>query len=281
MSCSTEIFDSMPTDSVLVSRAGGVSAHATVLTAALLAADAASPTGFRVVDVRFFFLLFTNWMEDDLLRPGVDLDLTQVRRVLARLVTERHAAAAAGRHPRYQLLPEGVLHLVDVLVDPRVSRTFEETVFLATAAASYRHAIAARARGAARAPEARVLSRLDPVRILQAERRRLEGALHDLEDRVRHGLEMEALARTGPADVEGLTALLQSQGGTYQLHPMRSFSELVSGLPDALARFELGPGMGLRARALFGPLAEQLRARISILDRLTEELRGVMKRSVR
>lgn len=265
----------MPTDTVLTSRAGTVSTHATVLTAAMLAADAAGPTGFRVVDVRFFFLLFTNWMEDDLLRPGVDLDLTQVRRVLGRLVVEGHATVGAGRHPRYQLVPTGILHLVDVLVDPRAQRTFEETVFLATAAASYRHAIAARVHGAARAPEARVLSRLDPVRILQAERRRLEGALHDLDERVRHGLEMEALARTGPRDIPGLTALIQAQGGAYQLHPMRSFSELVATLPEPLARFELGPGMGLRARALYGPLAEQLRARIGILDRLVVELRGV------
>lgn len=265
----------MPSDSKLVARAGRVSAHTTVLTAAVLAADAAGAGGFRVVDVRFYFLLFTNWMEDDLLRPGVDLDLTQIRRVLARLVGEQHATVGAGRHPRYALVPSGVLHLVDVLVDPRAARSFEEVVLLATAAASYRHAIAARTAGAPRAPEARVLALLDPVRILHAERRRLEGALHDLEDRVRHGLEMEALARSGPREVRALGALLESKGGAYQLHPMRSFSALVEALPEPLARFELGPGMGLRARALFGPLAEQLRARIGILERLTDTLRRV------
>lgn len=263
----------MTPETELTVRAGRVSAHSTVLTAALLAADAAGSGAFRVVDVRFYFLLFTNWMEDDVLRPGVDLDLTQVRRVLARLVAQGHATVGDGRHPPYRLVPTGVLHLVDLLVDPRTARSFEEVILLATAAASYRHAIAARAGGAPRAPEARVLARLDPVRILHAERRRLEGALRDLEDRVRHGLEMEALARTGPRDVASLTALLQSKGGAYQLHPMRGFSELVAGLPEALARFELGPGMGLRARALFGPLAEQLRARIGILERVTETLR--------
>lgn len=260
--------------SALSTRAGQVSAHGTVLTAALLAADSAGSGHFRPVDVRFFFLLFTNWMEDDLLRPGVDLDLTQVRRVLARLVAEGHAHQASGRRPAYGLRPEGVVHLVDLLVDPRTPRSFEETVFLATAAASYRDAIAQRARGAARAPEARVYARLDPVRILLAERRRLEGAVHDLDDRVRHGLEMEALARTGPDDVPGMSRLLQSRGATYQLHPMRNFAELVATLPPALARFELGPGMGLRARTLFSPLADQLRARITILDRLVEALRG-------
>jgi hypothetical protein len=55
---------------------------------------------------------------------------------------------------------------------------------------------------------------------------------------------------------------------------MRSLGELVAVLPPAMARFELGPGMGLRARALFAPLLEQMRARVAILERLERTVGG-------
>lgn len=266
----------MPAEDLLSARFGALAAHATVTQAALLAADVAHAEGFRPTDVRFFFLLFTNWMEDDRLRPGLDLDLTQVRRALARLVAEGRAVTlGAGRAPRYRLLPAGILALVEALADPRTPRTFEEVVFLATAAASYRDAIAERVRGEPRAPDRIVRDRLDPARILRAERRRLLGAVTDLEERVAAGLQMEALARdAGGLAPAALAARIRAEVGGYQLHPMRSLEELVALLPGPMARFELGPGMGLRARALFAPLLEQLRARIAILERLEETLRA-------
>lgn len=225
--------------------------------------------------MRFFFLLFTNWMEDDQLHPGRDLDLTQVRRALVRLVHEDQAEIlGSGRAPRYRLKPAGVLVLVEAVTDPRTPRTFEEVVFLATTAATYRDTLAARLRGEPRAPDRIVHTRLDPVRILRAERRRLEGAVVDLEERVASGLRMEVVAReAGAQPPEVLAELLRAEVGGYQLHPMRSLGELVSKLPPGMARFELGPGMGLRARVLFSPLLEQLRARIGILERLEETLR--------
>lgn len=264
----------MATESALASRTGEVTTHVTVVTSAVLAADAAGTDGFRASDVRFYFLLFTNWMEDDLLRPGLDIDLTQVRRVLLRLLADGRATTSLGRRPRFRLTPEGVLALVDTLADPRAVRTFEETVFLMCAAACYRDAIAARARGGARGGDRIVLSRLDPQRILVRERRRLAGALVDLEERIEAGLDMERIARATTLSPPALAELLERKKGAYQLHPMRSFSELVATLPEELARFELGPGMGVRARTLFTPLAEQLRARIAILDRLETQLRG-------
>jgi len=265
----------LPVDDLLSTRAGAVSAHATVTLAALLAADIAGAEGFRPTDVRFFFLLFTNWMEDDHLRPGLDIDLTQIRRALARLVAEGHATATSGRAPRYTLAPAGILALVEALTEPRAPRTFEEVVFLATAAASYRDAIAARVRGAPRAPDRIVLLRLDPVRILRAERGRLQGAVADLEERVASGLRMEEVARAAAGEAPGaLAERIRAEVGGYQLHPMRSLGELVAVLPPEMARFELGPGMGLRARALFQPLLEQLRARVAILERLERTLAG-------
>lgn len=257
-------------DDLLSVRAGALSAHATVTVAAILAADLAGPEGFRPTDVRFFFLLFTNWMEDDHLRPGLDLDLTQVRRGVVRLVGDGLAdVLGQGRAPRYRLRPAGILALVEALTDTRAARTFEEVVLLANVAATYRDALAERVRGEPRAPDRTVRARLDPVRILRAERHRLQGAVADLEERVASGLRMEEVARANPGlSNTALATRLRAEVGGYQLHPMRSLEELVAVLPDAMARFELGRGMGLRSRAMFTPLLEQLRARVAILERL-------------
>ena len=183
----------MHPDTVIHRRANSLSSWQAPLLAALLAADAAAPTGFRAQDTRFFFLLFTNWMGDDHLRPGADLDATQIRRAMVHLTDGALAAAIPGR--RWSLTREGVVHLVDTLTDPRASRRFEEVVLIATVAASYADTIAARVRTPGRAEERRVRARLDPRAILRAERQRLGVALADLEARRSAGPRLAATAR--------------------------------------------------------------------------------------
>lgn len=264
-------------DTVINVRTSALSAWEVPLLAALLAADAASPTGFRPQDVRFFFLLFTNWMGDDRLRPGADLDATQVRRTLQRLAADGLAVAvSAGRAPRWSLVASGVVRLVEALTDPRAARRFEEVVLVATVAASYVDTIAARVRSGGASSggggdERRVRARLDPRAILKAERRRLTDALVDLEARRDAGPVLAAAARAAlaaGADPMGAAARLEAEGLPYQLHAMRPLAEVVRALPEPLRRFEMEQGLELRARWMFAPLCEELRGRIAVLTRL-------------
>jgi len=63
-----------------------------------LAAHAtAREAGFRPSDARFFGYLFANWLERDVLYPGEVLDLTQVRRLLLRLVSLAWARKPSAR----------------------------------------------------------------------------------------------------------------------------------------------------------------------------------------
>jgi hypothetical protein len=261
----------MPTDTVISQRKSALAALGVPLPAAVLAADAAVPTGFAPQDVRFFFLLFSNWMGDDHLRPGADLDATQVRRTLQTLAAAGLATGVAGRPPRWSLTADGVVRLVDTLTDPRAPRRFEEVVLLVTVATSYAGIITRRAAGRGGADERRVRARLDPRAILRAERRRLSDALVDLEARRDAGPRLAEAARAAlaaGADPVAAAGSLEAQGLPYQLHPMRPYGELIAALPPALARFEVEEGLALRARTMFGPLAEELRARIGILERL-------------
>lgn len=238
--------------------------------AALLAADATT-SPFRPQDVRFYFLLFTNWMGDDRLQPGSDLDATQTRRALEALARAGAATTEGGRPPRWQLTPSGVGELVERITDPRRPKRLEEVVLLATVAGAYGALIARRARAGGGADERRARARLDPAAIVRAEVRRLTDALDDMERRREAGPRLAeagraALAR-GLSPTDAATAVARG-GLPYQLHPMRPLPELVATLPAALQVYELTEGPAWRAQAMFAPLAEELRARIRILEGL-------------
>ena len=76
MTASTPGLGSLPS----LELAGGFgrpSPRAPLVYAALIAAHgvAGREGSFRASDVRFFYLLFSNWIELDVLQPGQDLDL--------------------------------------------------------------------------------------------------------------------------------------------------------------------------------------------------------------
>ncbi len=264
----------------LAERFGQVHAQALFVQAAIVAAHGASGTsGFRATDVRFFFLLFTNWLEHDVLHPGQDLDLTQVRRALLRLGREGLVIPVASpkdsptkdspRGARFALSSAGLVALVESLVDPRPRRPFEEVLFLVCFAASYRPAVLARL-GSADADTRRVVGLLDPLRLLRSARSALRTLLADLDERVRSGHDLVAEAREATSEGAGPSEIARrlERRSAYQLHRVRPFTELVASLPEDLQRFELGEGIGLRVDLLFAPLAAQARAQIAALDDL-------------
>jgi hypothetical protein len=233
--------------------------------------------------VRFFFLLFTNWLEHDVLRPEQDIDLTQVTRVLSRL----EDAGAAARSPRkrgearghrYALTQEGLLGLVEALVNTRAQRPFDEVLFVICFAASYRPAIVSRVKGDAHPltpnDRRRVGDLLDPRRVLRAAQRALREVLADVELRAKQASELDREARaalaahTPPAEIAARLEKLSP----YQLHRVRPFADFITSLPEDLFRFELSEGIDLRRRLLFEPLAEQIRAQAAILDGLDLKL---------
>lgn len=276
----------MPRASPLADRLGHVTSQATFIQAALLAAHGAEARtgGFRASDVRFFFLLFTNWVEHDVTRPSQDIDLTQLRRTLVRLCRSGWAEPMAGvrgrkepRGQRYTLTEEGVVSLAEALAGQERA-PLEEALFVACFAASYLEAILTRVKG--RTPvlsttaRRRVARVLEPARILREARRNTEAVLADLEERVRSSRELEeaaARALEEGASEEQVVRRLESLG-SYQLHRVRPLAELLLGLPDDLRRFELTKGLGLRSRLLFAPLAERARAELALLERLEQHL---------
>lgn len=248
-------------DIVISLRDSGLAGRWTPVVAALLAAEVAGQ-GFRATDVRFWYHLVSNWIEADRLHAERELELTQVRRVLERLEGEGWAARE-GR--TWRLTNAGVVGLAEALTDPAAPRRFEETLLVAFLIRAYRSAVLARLRGTP--AERRLAARFELRRFLTAERRRLDAVALDLEERVRDGERLEAIAL---AAADPITAVEQA-GLPYQLHPMRPFREVLAPLPPALRAFEMGPAYGMRARALFAPLAAQVRAQSAALAGLARE----------
>jgi hypothetical protein len=259
-------------------RFGMVRANTTVLAAALMAAHAASvQSGFRPSDARFFGYLFANWLERDVLYPGETLDLTQVRRLLLRLVSLGWArkpgaqAAHKERGVRYALTPKGTAALMDALVEAVDTRSFEEAVFVVSFVAAYRLQLVGLLRAEA---SEKWLAVLDPHRLLGRGRRRIEGVLRDLTERVtsseRVAREASELRRAGASD-DKIAERLEKLG-VYQLQHVRPFSEFVLSFPAEMRAFELGPGFMLRSRLLFETFADSARAQLRALDGLEARL---------
>src|SRR6185312_15360282 len=87
-----------------------------IVTAAVIAAQATSPDAFRQRDVRFFIELFSNWLEPTTGEHTLAIHNTQVQRHLEGIVRARFAVRAGRTPPRFRLTPEGLIELMRRLV---------------------------------------------------------------------------------------------------------------------------------------------------------------------
>ena len=87
-----------------------------LVTAAVIAAQATAPDGFRQRDVRFFIELFSNWLEPTTGQHTLAVHNTQVQRHLNGLAKARFAQRTGRSPPRFRLNPDGLVELLRRLV---------------------------------------------------------------------------------------------------------------------------------------------------------------------
>jgi hypothetical protein len=257
-----------------------------LLQAALLGADLAAvvdrPTsdvrGFMLRDVRFYFLLFRNWLELDIREPDRDIDLTQVRRACDRLHTagwlerikppRRRSASSHRTRARHVLSDAGVVGLVDGLLLGGPDRSFDEGLFVILFAASYGAPLVRRV--GREALRKHLLKVLDPHLIIANLRRGLARVRADLEARIEGGNRLLAASRLGRE--QGLDdaqiARQLEKLDPYQLQHVRPLRELLLSFPLEVRRYEMNEGIAARSTLIFEPLLLQARAQQQILDKL-------------
>ena len=266
----------MPSSSLAL-RSGLVDSQATLIRAALLAAHSvhARDGGFRAVDLRFYFRLFSNWLEQDVLRPSQDLQLTQVRRVFQGLIKQ---GLARSRARRLLISELGLLELAERLVD-EVGVAFEENLFVLLFAISYRGVLTSRVLGAAPAlsPEARrrLGNLLDARRVGRLAVRRAERLVKDLHSR----LELDRALETQLQGLQDDAAVPREQWvarlpgvGAYGLERVRPLRALLAQLPPDLLHEELARGIPSRRQLLFLPLLARAREELRQLQKIVAAL---------
>ncbi len=268
--------------SSLVRRFGQVDLHSTLLRASIIAAHAVSTaTGFRASDVRFFFRLFGNWLEIDVLHPSQDIQLVQIGRVLRNLEEDKHLTRTTKRSVRYReqrvrLRGSGLLLLADKLVEECVP-SFHETLFVLHFAASYRDILRARvlASGENLPPvtRRRLSNVLDPKRIAKRAIRDCELLVADLEQRLKLDRDLETeLGRLRTITSDDTIACVLTNIGAYQLERVQPLRQLMRMLPEDLRRAELTRGVSGRRHMLFEPLLARCRTELALLRGLAESL---------
>ncbi len=271
-------------NSSLALRFGYVDFQATLLHASVIAAHAISDVnGFRATDVRFFFRLFGNWLEVDVLHPSQDIQLVQVSRVLKLMEADEHLIQTKVRFVRYKerrvrLTPDGLLTLAERLVDECIP-SFPETLFVLHFAASYRDILRARvvAAGDRLSPTARrrLGMVLDPKRILKRAIQDNELLIDDLRGRLELDRDFEAEVehlRSAKGDVDITEALTKI--GAYQLERVQPLKQLHRMLPPDLKRFELAFGVKGRREMIFQPLLQRCELELELLRNLASKTAG-------
>lgn len=270
-------------NSTLVKRAGHVDAQATPLRAAILAAHGvyAKAGGFRAVDVRFFFRLFGNWLEYDVLRPSLDIELTQLRRTLETLEKSDHLRRVkARREKRFLLTASGMLELAEKLVE-ECTVSYDEVLFVLLFATSYRGILRARIVASSakisQATRRRLGALLDPARFVTRAVRHHERLAADLRGRLDadRGLDEQVqklLVASAGEMTEQVVGTLVGVGG-YQLERVQPLKHLLEILPDDLRRAELTAGIASRRRFLFEPLLVRTEQEIASLKKLASEIK--------
>jgi hypothetical protein len=245
--------------------------------AAVIAAHASAPReGFRQRDVRFLIELVTNWVELTLHGPVLEINNTQVQRYLDDLVSEGFARRLSrGKHPRYRLARTGLIELLGRIIPQTLCSQLQHFFFLFYFIRNYRPRIEKLIEEEGKqfplALKLEVEALLDEKALVQQQLHFAQLELKKLDVRISDGFKLGALAaklysqNISTPDVAKEVEKLYP----YELNSQKPLSELISALPEDLAKWELEIGALQRAEHIWEPSRALLRAYVQILQKLT------------
>lgn len=229
--------------------------------AASIAAHASIPaTGFRQRDVRFFIELFTNWVNWALNDELLVLSNTQVARYLDKLVEEGFARRMLrNSQPQYHLTRTGLIELVSTIVKQSQSiqpthfcfryyfiKSYKPRLFELIEKEGTRFPLALRLELEGLLDEKAIVK--GQIKVLERERKKLDSRIYE-------ALQSAVLAKKRFAEAKKIDAVAAEieKLYPYELNSQKPLSELLSGIPAELARWELETGNTLRANLLWAP----------------------------
>ena len=248
--------------------------HGPLITAAVIAAQATAPDGFRQRDVRFFLELFSNWLEPTTGEHTLLVHNTQVQRHLNALAKARIAGRIGRTPPRFRLTPDGLVQLVRRLAARSDLMRLDEFLLVFHFLEAYGPLLRAMAlRGGSHASRSLALDLdqlVDPVRLVKAERERVARELARLAVRCDESRKTSALARAALARGKPIEAVIREveERHPYELNSQKPLTELLRALPEAWRRDELAEHAQRRADRFWEPLRALLSHYDSVLASL-------------
>lgn len=256
---------------------GRLERHEVFVAAAVLGAHAgARGTGFRQRDVKFLIELFSNWVECALRGHSLQIQNTQVLRYLEALAAGGFARRLAKKegYPSYKLTREGLVELLERLVDREGEVDREEFFFLYYFLRRLKLQIDALLRGDRRplpySLRLKVEELLDIKRLLAGEIERATVELKKLQYRMEDAGRTAELVKNGLKNGKSVPTLILEVERLYpfELNTQISLSELIREIPEELRSWELMDGNARRIEEIWTPCYNLLRSYIEELRRL-------------
>ena len=243
---------------------------------AIIAAHASNPgEGFRQRDVRFYIELFSNWICHVLNDVALKLSNTQVLRYLEELIAEGYARQRKRKgHPRYVLTRVGLIEILKRLTLEPPQTQPEQFFFLHSFIENYRSRlellIEEEGSKFPLALKLEVESLLDTESLVERQIEHVERELQQLEARIRDSSRTSKLSKKlyaeGEAHEEVMNAVEKKY--PYELNSQKPLTELLSGLTEEHARWELEIGSIKRAEQIWLPSRALLLSYLQSLKRL-------------
>ena len=244
--------------------AGVIGAHAS-----------AASEGFRQRDVRFLIELFTNWVEETFPGPVLELSNAQVQRYLDQLVDEGFARRLSrGKLPHYRLSRTGLIELLGRIIPESFCAQPQYFFFAYYFMISYRprleKLVSDEGKQFPLALKLELEALLDEKGLVKTQIQMAERELKKLEGRIADAVRAGTLARQLYArNVPTLEVASEVEKHyPYDLNSQKPLRELISAVPEDLAKWELQVGGEKRTEYLWKPGREVLQSYIQVLRKL-------------
>jgi hypothetical protein len=231
------------------------------LSAAAVLASAAvnGGNGFRPRDVRFNLELFSNWMEIDYHEGVLPVQNIQIGRFLGSLVSQGILVVNKSMKARtsYRLTRVGIIELVGMLLEDTEFGKRERFYFVFYFILSYRDIIISMINNdSQRYPHSLLIEvedLLDLEDIIHKEIKATEQSIRKLESRISSAEKSSAVFEEELKKGESLDTTIKKFQHIfpYALNNIRPLVELISSLPEALQKKELGHGTIMRMEIIW------------------------------
>lgn len=235
----------------------------------------ASDTGFRQRDIKFYIDLLSNWMETTIPSGVLNIQNTQIQRILDSLVTEGFLRKTQKNDvPYYGLKSLGLIEIVSRLVEDDGMENLDQFFFVYHFVLLYsskmNSMLLEKNNTISKAYQLEVENLLNSKNLVQRQIEKIQFKIVRLEDRINECRKMSKLAKGYFEKNLPLKTIVEKieKLYPYQLNNQKNMNELFAELSPDMQLIELTEAPAMRADSLWEPLLNHYKSYLNILKSL-------------